>query len=157
MDRRSTSKLAHSISAAASHEASKEQDVELAAVRAANRAYYTALSARDLIAMEKVWSQSSEVVNIAPPIQPVAHVGWDAVKRNYESFWAKLADLAVSMDEPVIRIEGNIAWAFGVEHSKRILKNGQTSSGPNLGTSVFVKRDERWFVVFHQAALIPKD
>lgn len=45
------------------------------AVRASNQAYYAALSARDLQAMEQVWSRSPGDVNIAPPIRPTAHVG----------------------------------------------------------------------------------
>jgi hypothetical protein len=33
---------------------------------------------------------------------------------------------------------------------------GETNGGPNFGTSIFVKDNGRWLMVFHQAALIPK-
>nr|PZN73723.1 MAG: hypothetical protein DIU57_19770 [Pseudomonadota bacterium] len=78
---------------------------DLDAVRAANQAYYEALSARDIGAMEKVWSQSDDDVNVAPPIRPAAHVGWPAIKKQYETFWATLDELTVSMENPTIRIE----------------------------------------------------
>ena len=126
------------------------------AVRAANQSYYTALSARDLRAMERVWSQSADDVNVAPPIRPAAHKGWEQVKRTYQNFWATLDELTVSMDDPAIKIEGNVAWVYGTEQAKRRTKDGKVSGGPNFGTSIFVKRGGRWVMVFHQAALIPQ-
>jgi len=129
---------------------------DLDAVRAANQAYYEALSARDIGAMEKVWSQSDDDVNVAPPIRPAAHVGWPAIKKQYETFWATLDELTVSMENPTIKIEGNVAWIYGTEQAKRKPKGGEVGSGPNFGTSIFVKRDGNWLMVFHQAALIPQ-
>jgi len=129
---------------------------ELEAVRAANQAYYAALSARDIGAMEQVWSQSPDDVNVAPPVRPAAHVGWPAIKKQYETFWATLDELTVSMDNPTIKIEGNVAWVYGTEQAKRRPKGGAASAGPNFGTSIFVKRNGRWLMVFHQAALMPQ-
>jgi ketosteroid isomerase-like protein len=125
-------------------------------VKAANQAYYEALSARDLSAMERVWSRSARDVNVAPPIRPAAHTGWETIKKNYQTFWATLDELTVSMAEPRIVIQDSVAWVFGIEQSKRKAKNGQASGGPNFGTSIFVKEGDRWMMVFHQAALIPK-
>jgi ketosteroid isomerase-like protein len=124
-------------------------------VKAANAAYYAALSARDLSAMEKVWSRSARDVNVAPPIRPAAHVGWDLIKKNYQGFWSTLDELTVSMESPAIAIHGPVAWVYGIEQSRRRAKNGQTSGGPNFGTSIFVKDGDGWKMVFHQAALIP--
>jgi ketosteroid isomerase-like protein len=126
------------------------------AVRAANQAYYDALSARDIQAMEQVWSRTADDVLVAPPIRPSAHAGWDKIKKQYETFWATLEELTVSMEQPTIHIEGNVAWTFGTEHAKRRTKDGQASGGPNFGTNIFVKRDGRWLLVFHQAALMPQ-
>ena len=132
--------------------AESEQD----AVRAANQAYYAALSARDIEAMEQVWSRSADDVLVAPPIRPAAHVSWDKIKKQYETFWATLEELTVSMDEPTVHMEGNVAWVYGTEQAKRRTKDGQVSGGPNFGTNIFVKRDGRWLMVFHQAALMPQ-
>jgi len=126
------------------------------AVRTANQAYYAALSARDIGAMEGVWSQTDDDVNIAPPVRPAAHVGWPAIKKQYETFWATLDELTVSMVNPTIKIEGNVAWVYGTEQAKRRTKGGEASSGPNFGTSIFVKRNGEWRMVFHQAALMPQ-
>jgi ketosteroid isomerase-like protein len=126
------------------------------AVRAANQSYYAALSARDLRAMERIWLQSSDDVNVAPPVRPAAHVGWPEVKKTYEAFWATLDELTVSMDNPAIKVEGDVAWVYGTEQAKRRTKDGQVSGGPNFGTSIFVKRNGRWLMIFHQAALMPQ-
>jgi ketosteroid isomerase-like protein len=97
-------------------------DVE--AVKAANQSYYAALSARDIHAMEKVWSQSPDDVNVAPPIRPTAHVGWIEVKKNYETFWATLDELTAAMEQPAIKVDGNVAWVYGTEQAKRRTKDG---------------------------------
>lgn len=128
---------------------------DLVQVKAANQAYYAALSARDLSAMERVWARSPRAVNIAPPIRPAAHVGWETIRKNYQKFWGTLEGLSVSMAKPSIEIRGTVAWVYGVEQARRRFKNGRVSSGQNFGTSIFVKEGGRWLMVFHQAALIP--
>jgi ketosteroid isomerase-like protein len=128
---------------------------EVEQVKAANQAYYAALSARDIAAMERVWAQTANAVNVAPPIRPAAHTGWETIKKNYLDFWGTLDELTVSMADPRIEVHGTVAWVYGVEQSQRRAKNGQASGGPNFGTSIFVKEGGRWLMMFHQAALIP--
>ena len=141
------------LGAATSLATAEESDINQ--VKAANEAYYSALSSRDLSAMERVWDKTPRDVNVAPPIKPVANTGWEKIKKNYETFWATLDELTVSMSEPHVVIHGSVAWVYGVEQSKRKAKNGQISGGPNFGTSIFVRENDRWLMVFHQAALIP--
>jgi hypothetical protein len=106
--------------------------------------------------MAQVWTQSADDVNIAPPVRPAVHAGWTAVKKNYDGYWGSLAELTVSMREPAITIKGSVAWVYGVEQSTRRTRNGETSGGPNFGTSIFVNQGGRWRMVFHQSALIPQ-
>lgn len=133
----------------------KSEASDFEQVKVANQAYYAALSARDLAAMERVWARSPRDVNVAPPIKPAAHTGWDTIKKNYQTFWATLDELTVSMEEPQIVVHGSVAWVYGIEQAKRRAKNGETSAGPNFGTSIFIKDGGGWLMVFHQAALIP--
>jgi ketosteroid isomerase-like protein len=136
---------------AANAQGSAEADV-----RAANQGYYAALSARDLTAMEKVWTRTADDINIAPPTRPVAHKGWDAVKANYQSFWGTLDSLSVSMDDPTIRVRGAVAWISGIEKAHRRTKGGAQQTGTNFGTSIFVNQGGQWLMIFHQAAAIPQ-
>ena len=59
---------------------------ETSKVKAVNLAYYKALSARDLRAMETVWTCTAKNILIAPPVNPHTHVGWAAIKRYWEAY-----------------------------------------------------------------------
>ena len=64
------------------------EDAEIAKVKAADQAFYVALSARDLKAMEAVWAQKPYDTNIGPRSKTVS-VGYeDAVS----TYWAKAFD-----------------------------------------------------------------
>jgi ketosteroid isomerase-like protein len=123
-------------------------------VRASNQAYYAALSARDMTAMEKIWTGTADDTNIAPPVRPVVSKGWDAIKASYLNFWGTLESFSVSMDEPTIKVRGSVAWVYGIEKAKRRTKAGAEQTGTNFGTSVFVNQGGRWLMIFHQAAAI---
>jgi SnoaL-like domain len=56
-----------------------QQQSEMDAVKAANQAFYAALSAGDVAAMQKVWSSDSDIQNIGPRSKAVA-VGWNSIK-----------------------------------------------------------------------------
>ena len=61
---------------------------EASKVKSVNNAYYKALSARDMSAMERVWTCASNNILIAPPTNPITHVGWEAISaspRQHES------------------------------------------------------------------------
>ena len=121
---------------------------------AANRAYYDALSARDIEAMSLVWTCTSEDINIAPPIRPVVHAGWNAVKANYLAYWSTLSSLSVSMEESEVRFNGDTAWVHGVEVARRRLRDGGTEGSRNAGTSIFVRQDDRWRMTFHHTTAL---
>jgi ketosteroid isomerase-like protein len=136
-------------------EAAAQPADEAEKIKAANRAYYEALSARDIAAMDQIWSHTAAATNVAPPVRLAAHAGWDSVRKNYQDFWNTLDELTVSMPQPTIHVNGSVAWVYGIENANRRTKSGQSSSGPNFGTSIFVKEDGRWLMIFHEAALLP--
>jgi ketosteroid isomerase-like protein len=128
---------------------------ELDAVKAANQAFYTALSARDIGAMQKVWSADADIQNMGPRSKG-AEVGWAAIKKNLETTFDNFPELKVSMDEPRIKINGATAWVNGIEKAQRKNKAGEAGSGVNLGTSIFVKQGGRWRMVYHHASAVPR-
>ena len=135
--------------------AQKGKRSELDAVKAANEAFYAALSKRDVAAMQKVWSSDADIQNIGPRSK-VADVGWDAQKVSYERTFDAFPELKVSMPEPKIKINGSTAWVSGLEHAERKTKKGETVKGTNLGTSIFVKQGGKWRMVYHHASAIPQ-
>ncbi len=66
-------------------------------------------------------------------------------------------DYSVSMRVKKVNISGPVAWVHGIETPKRRKKSGEVSAGQNYGTNIFVKRNGRWLMVFHQAAEIPPE
>src|SRR5689334_17331796 len=99
--------------------ASAKASSETSKLKAANAAYYKALSARDMRAMQKVWTCASDNILIAPPTNPETHVGWKAIKRNWESYWTGFSRFRVSMVVTAISINGPVGWVHGIETSRR--------------------------------------
>ena len=62
--------------------ANAQQAADGEAVKAANQSFYTALSARDLKAMQAVWANKPYVVNIGPRSK-IAAVGYDEAVTKY--------------------------------------------------------------------------
>ncbi len=62
------------------------QAVDAEGVRAAVSAYYAAPNARDIRAVEAVWSRDAEPMMIHPtgPQARTPIVGWEAARRNFE-------------------------------------------------------------------------
>ncbi len=135
--------------------ATAQQPSEVAGVKAANDAFYTALSARNIAAMRKVWSDDADIQNIGPRSKNIA-VGWNAIAKGYEATFDAFPELKVSMEEPRIKMVGDVAWVSGIEKAQRKNKAGDVGSGANMGTSIFQKQDGRWVMVYHHASPVPQ-
>ena len=129
---------------------------EASMVKAVNNAYYKALSARDMSAMEKLWTRTADNILIAPPTNPVTHVGWEAIRRNLGAYWPTFSRFSVSMVVSVVNVNGPVAWVHGIETSRRLAKTGDVSSSRNYGTNIFVSCDGAWLMAFHQSTMIPE-
>jgi hypothetical protein len=74
------------------------------AVKAANTSFYTALSARDAGALDRVWDHDGQVFNTFG-VSKAPMLGWNAVKSGYEDLFTRFTELSVSMADPSIRQE----------------------------------------------------
>ena len=131
-----------------------KKSAEALKIKAVNRAYYDALSARDMRAMEKVWSCAADNMLTAPPINPVTYVGWKAIKRHWEDYWPTFDKFRVTMKVNTVNINGPVAWVHGTETSYRRTTAGTVSESSNYGTNIFVNQDGKWLMAFHQSAVI---
>jgi ketosteroid isomerase-like protein len=134
--------------------AAETQSSETDAVKAANQAFYLAFSTRDVAAMQKVWSNDTDIQNIGPTSKSVT-VGWDKIGKGFESLFAAFPELKATM-EPDIKIVGAVAWATGIEQVQRRDKAGAISSARNLVTNIFQKQDGHWLMVHHHSSRIPQ-
>ena len=141
--------------ASAGGRAVAQQAADINAVKAANQAFYAALSARDIGAMQKVWSSDVDIENIGP-FSKTAHVGWDAIKKRFEETFGNVSELKDSMEQPRIKINGNIAWVSGIEQGESKDKAGTLHSDTNLATNIFEKKAGDWLMVYHHASRVPQ-
>jgi uncharacterized protein (TIGR02246 family) len=132
--------------------AAKPQSSETDAVKAANQAFYSAFSTRDVAAMQKVWSSDADLQNIGPTSKSVT-VGWDKIGKGFEALFAASPELKATM-QPEIKIVDSVAWVTGMEQVQRKDKTGAISSVGNLVTNIFQKQDGRWLMVHHHASRI---
>ena len=135
--------------------ASAETDPATKAIELANHQFDKALSARDVAEMENVWVRDAHVAAIHPSSKaPI--VGWEAVRKSWETTFDRFSEIAVSMKDPQIRISQNVAWVVGVEAVQGKLKNGDAAAFAAVTTNIFEKHGERWLMVFHSSSRVPQ-
>jgi ketosteroid isomerase-like protein len=132
-----------------------QTNADAAAVTAANNAFYSAVSALDAAAMEKVWSQEPYVASIGPRSKAIA-MGSAEVQDSYKKdVMATLAQLTAKPVDTEVHVNGAVAWVVGKEMSEGKMKDGSAFGGTNFVTSVFEKKDGRWLMVSHHANRVP--
>jgi hypothetical protein len=60
------------------------------------------------------------------------------------------------MDKPNIRINGEVAWAVGMENVELLRKDGKTISFDAFVTNIFEDKRGQWLLVAHQATPVFK-
>jgi ketosteroid isomerase-like protein len=76
--------------------------------------------------------------------------------KSWEATFDRFADISVSMQDPQIRINENVAWVVGLEEVRGKLKNGETAVFTALTTNMFEKTGGRWLVVLHTTSRVPQ-
>jgi ketosteroid isomerase-like protein len=123
-------------------------DVEL--IRGANRQLAAAIEARDIHAMDKLWAHENYASFIGP-LSTTVVVGWDGVRQAWQMRFGQFDRVTISMDEPHVRINGQAAWAVGMEKVELLRKDGKTISFKTFVTNVFENKRGQWLLVAHQA------
>jgi len=123
---------------------------DMAAVTAANTAFYAALNARDAVAMAKVYAHTDYVAVVGPRSTSVL-IGWAAVEG-----WAKsLPTIFEALDSkavnPHVRVNGRTAWVVAAEHAVGKLKGGTPIEWDLISTNVYEKIGGQWLMVSHHA------
>jgi len=132
-----------------------ETGAESAAIAAANHVFDRSLSARDIAAMDTIWAHEPYVIAVHPASKaPI--VGWAAVRKSWEATFDRFADISVSMQDPQIRINENVAWLVGLEEVRGKLKNGETAVFTALTMNMFEKIGGRWLMVLHTTSRVPQ-
>jgi ketosteroid isomerase-like protein len=120
---------------------------DLAAVEAANRAFYDAFEARDLDAMSEVWEHSDRVVCTHPGWAMLR--GWGAVSGSWFALFRGPQTLQFILTNEAIELAGDTAWVTVDEN----LISGQVG-GTVAAVNVFVRTLAGWKMVVHHASAV---
>jgi ketosteroid isomerase-like protein len=134
-------------------QAQQPNDVER--VHAASRQFVAAIVARDINTMDTVWAHETYASFIGP-LSTTVVIGWDGVRQAWQMRFGQFDRVTISTDKPHIRINGEAAWAVGMEKIELLRKDGKTISLDAFVTNVFENRNGQWLLVAHQATPVFK-
>jgi len=156
MNRRKMLALSTMLAISSVGSAVADQPADIEAIKAASKAFYSALSVLDDgSAMGKVWARTPYVTYVGPLSKSVI-VGWDAQKQYWDDFNKRFSLRTASMIDDHIHVNGNLAWQIGVETGQVQLKDGTTRKVDWIATNVYEKLDGQWLMVSHHAQPRPQ-
>jgi ketosteroid isomerase-like protein len=157
MNRRSTLALITALIALSSNGALAQAAGDVEGVKAASKAFYSALAViDDGTAMDKVWAHTPYVTLIGPRSKSVL-VGSDGQKDYWADSNKRFSQRNSVLSDQQIHVNGNLAWETGQEGGENKLKDGSTGRNNNLVTNVYEKQaDGRWLMVSHHAQPKPQ-
>jgi ketosteroid isomerase-like protein len=135
--------------------AQAQQTSDFEGVHAASRRFVAAIVARDINTMDTVWAHESYASFIGP-LSTTVVVGWDGVRQAWQMRFGQFDRVTISADKPHIRINGEVAWAVGMEKVELLRKDGKTISFDAFVTNVFENKGGQWLLVAHQATPVFK-
>ena len=123
---------------------------EEVAVEAANEAFYRALEARDLAAMDRVWAHEESASCVHPGWHRLD--GWDEVRRSWENIFANARPWSVACEDVRIQVSGEIAWVTCVEAITPFGAAADEGAARMQATNLFARRGGRWRLLHHHAS-----
>ena len=133
-----------------------QQAADMDGVKAASKAFYTALAVLDNgEAMEKVWAHTPYVTYVGPRAKTIL-VGWDAQKKYWVDTNKLFSERNVTLSDQHIHVNGNLAWEMGQESGTAKMKDGKGAPVDYIVTNVYEKIDGRWLIVSHHVQPKPQ-
>jgi hypothetical protein len=155
-DRRKMLALTTMVAALSARSAVAQQTADVEAVKAASKAFYSALSVLDDgSAMGQVWARVPYVTYVGPLSKSII-VGWDAQKQYWNDFNKRFSQRTASLIDDRIHVNGNLAWEIGVETGQVQMKDGTTRNVDWIVTNVYEKLSGQWLMVSHHAQPRPQ-
>lgn len=121
-------------------------------VREANRRFYDALEALDIVAMEACWSAAPGVACLHPggPWQR----GWDAVSAGWEVILSNTGYIEFEIVDVEVTVNDPVAWVTCVERITSSAEGGGSAAAEVAATNLFVLDATGWRIALHHASPI---
>ena len=132
-------------------------NADKADVLMANQTFYRALSAGSIEGISAAFAQDGNVTALLEMSKEIA-LGWPAVLAVWRDVpFDAFSELSVVMTDPVIEVNGLVAWAVGLEKIRGKMKSGEEFAWTGRGTNIFEKRGSEWLIVHHHASKAAED
>ena len=115
-------------------------------VLSVNAAFYSAFAARDVAAMERLWSDRSPVACVHPGWHPLA--GRQAVMASWRGILQGPGSPTIVCRDASAHLCGDTAFVLCTE---------ELPGGLLVATNVFVREQDRWMLVHHHAGPVATD
>ncbi len=125
-------------------------DADVAAVRAANLAFYRAFEALDLPAMERLWAHDETATCLHPGWALCA--GWAEVRASWAAIFANTGSMRFEIADERIDVRGGLAWVVCVERIRSTGAAGEAMVGAVVATNVFRDDGGGWKLVHHHGS-----
>jgi uncharacterized protein (TIGR02246 family) len=126
-----------------------------AAVSAANLAFYRALEARDLSAMDSVWLQEDSVTCVHPGWHRLD--GWSEIRRSWENIFANARPWSIACEQVRVQIADNVAWVTCIEVLVPFGSDSEEGAARMQATNIFARHNGQWRLVHHHASASATD
>lgn len=130
--------------------AQAQETTDVESIQSATQRFVAAIGARDINAMDKVWAHESYASFIGP-LSTTVVIGWDGVRGAWQMRFGQFDRVTISTNKPHVRINGQTAWAVGMERVELLRKDGKTIRFDAFVTNVFENKGGQWLLVAHQA------
>lgn len=119
-------------------------------MHAANSAFYRALEALDLAAMERLWAQDASATCLHPGWPLCA--GWNEVRDSWATIFANTTTMRFEIADERIDVGEALAWVVCVERIRSTGPVGDVMVGAVIATNVFRRDGDDWKIVHHHGS-----
>ena len=114
-------------------------------VLTANRAFYEAHEARDLVAMSTVWEHSERTVCVHPG-WPILRT-WPVIEQSWRRIFGGPGRNQFILTNESVAVDGDLAW---VTVEENLVDTGAT--GTVAATNLFGRKGRDWLLIVHHGS-----
>lgn len=129
-----------------------QQETDEQEVLACSRAFYRALEALDLAAMQEVWWREDWVSCLHPGRELIQ--GWEEVLESWANIFRTTQQMRVKVIRARVRVEGDTAWFTCLEDVTCTYEGGFETALIEA-THIFVRRQKEWRLAHRHPTLLP--
>jgi uncharacterized protein (TIGR02246 family) len=124
------------------------------AVKALVQREVAAVNARDMQAMSQIWSQSDDILlfDVTPPGR---FQGWPAIARSFNNFFLRLSDVAMTVDNVQVSVDGALAAAT-YDWTLAGTLDGRTLADHGQATALYRREKNGWRLVHAHYSPAPR-